>query len=119
MLKFKHLRRNLLTFLMLAALCPMSLQRLVTIFVHAQGFYSNGEGSVSRSVRRSYGQSFLHQLNSQTLESIRENLEPKSKNYTLHDFPTMRFVTQVSVKTAPAVFNKKLCSSDGFIPLRI
>ncbi|SRR5665213_2115880 len=119
MLKFNHLRRNLLVILLMMTLCPMAFQRLAAVFVPAQGFYSNANGSVSRSVRRSYGQTFLHQLNSQALESVRENVEPKSKNYVSHDFPKIRFVSQTSVKTAPAVFNEKLCSSAGFIPLRI
>lgn len=106
MLKFNHLRKNLLIFLLMTALCPMALQRLVTILVHVQGFYSNGTGSVSRSLRRSYGQSFLHQINSQALESVRENFELKSKNYISHDIPKIRFVFWVSVKTAPAFFAK-------------
>jgi len=119
MLKFNHLHRNLLVVLLMMALCPMAFQRLVTFFVPAQGFYLNADGSVSRSVRRSYGQTFLHQLNSQALENVRENVEPKSKNYVSQDFLKIRFVSQTSAKAASAVFNEKLCSSAGFIPLRI
>jgi hypothetical protein len=118
MLRFNHLGRNLRIFLLMAALCPLVCRQMVTVFIQT-GVTSSPEGSVSRSVCRCYGQGLLRHLNCQLLESVRVNLEPKSENYVSHGFSKIQFASRTSVKKAPAVFNEKLCSSEGLIHLRI
>jgi len=119
MLGFHHLRRKLLIVLVMAALCPMAGRQLVMLMVHAQRFYLNAEGSVSRSVRRSFGQTFLHQMNCQLLESVPKHSKPKSKVSAINSISKTVFFSRLTAKTAPAVLGENVYSSAGFIPLRI
>jgi len=118
MLKLNRLRGNLLVFLLMFALCPLVFRQLLTVFIQAEGC-SGPEVSVSHSARRCYGKVFLHQLNCQTLESVRENQEPKTEAGLLPKFPEIGFLCRLTAKTVSVVFAEKLSSSDGSIPLRI
>lgn len=68
MMKFCRIRKTLLPFLVVAALVPMACRGLVMVFSHAQGFGANFSGSISRTTAKTFGRTFLHNLNSQSVE---------------------------------------------------
>jgi hypothetical protein len=71
--KLSRFRKNLLAFLLAAALVPLACRELVMLMVRANGNYGT-QDTFRRSSRKAFGKRFLHQLNCQSLE-VREKFQ--------------------------------------------
>lgn len=119
MMKLNRFRHNLLILLLAVALGPLIGRQLVMFIVPARVVYSNVEGSVSRSLKRSFSRTFLHQLNCQSLESAPKVSKPKPKVAFLRDFGRVVSCPKTVIGMPRAVFGQNVFSSEGSIPLRI
>jgi hypothetical protein len=105
--------------LLIATLFPLAGRQLVLLAVHASRVYINEEGSLSRSVRRTFGRSFLAQLNCQSLEPERKHLGLKTSVEASQPSVPVLFFSGITAPSAPNLFEQKFFSSAGFTPLRI
>ncbi len=119
MVKLNHFRHNLLVLFLATALGPLIGRQLVMFIIPARAVYSNVDGSVSRSVKRSFSRLFLHQLNCQSLEIEPKVTKPKPKAVFLQDFSGVVPCSRTVVQMPRAIFGQNVFSSEGSLPLRI
>ena len=119
MMKLNYFGHSLRIFLLMAALIPMAGRQWVMFIVPAQVVYSNAQGSVCRSLRRSFSRTFLHQLNCQALEKLSDRSKPKIKVAMTRDFSKTGPYSKKKLRQVHAVFGQNVFPSESSIPLRI